>query len=209
MSSEVEVPVSNGDGESDKPLQQENAELELKVDVVKVNLPSPPYNAETNASDSGVSNASSLTSDFTTPLNNGDIHELTKTVYVEPTKGDARSVGAPPSSQQRSHSGSYTESSVRLSSSTSGEAANASLLEVSEIEHGLSMMSLEVMTSGEQLNLMAEGDLGGSEPEGGSVESSRSRSLSPDLNQLELEEKSIESESGLTVTVPPTTETGM
>ena len=187
MSTEVEISVTTASGESDKPIHHEPVD---EGDSDQHKVASPPYNVENNAaSDSGVSNASSLTSDYTAPLNNGDIHGLSKPVAVDvPTM---KSVEAPVTLKSQSTPVNMTNLS------RSFEAVNvdhSSLLEVSETEHGLSMLSLEVMTSGDQLNLIGE-DLGDSE---GSM-SAASRSLSPDMEG--------EGEGG-GVGTPPSAETG-
>ena len=184
MSTDVEPsPASDGPGIA---IQQDSPELSVERDSGKAHSPTAPYNvSDTNASDSGVSNASSLTSDCTVPLNNGDIHELTKSVLVEEPKAANTDVGGGgPSLPQRSMSSPNTESSTLASINTDHPSSSA-LLGVSETEHGLSMLSLAVMTSGEQLNLIAEG-LGESE---GSV---GSRSLSPaDLDEEKCKEEEV------------------
>ena len=196
MSIEVEISVASDSDVIDK---EESVELVFERDSEKGDvLSSPPFIAENNASDSGVSNASSVTSDYTAPLNNGGIHELTKTVCLDHTKGHP-SVGV----TQRSYSSPLGESSRRFVEVENSE--HHSLLEVSESERALSMVSLEVMTSGEQLNLLADG-LGGSE---GSVDTC-SRSLSPEPEEGEEREREKENsgDSGCVATVPISTETG-
>lgn len=196
MSTEVEISVASGSDVTNNAFQQESVKLVVELDSEKGDLvSSPPYIfVENNASDSGVSNASSLTSDYTAPLNNGDIHELTKTVCLDHTKGHPIA-GIP----QRSYSSPFGESSRRFVEVESALECH-SLLEVSETERGLSMVSLEVMTSGDQLNLLADG-LEGSEGSVGTC----SRSLSP-----ELAEKVNDGDGGCVVIVPAiTTETGI
>ena len=205
MSTEIEISVTTDSGGSDGPIQREIIS-EGGSDQVKIT--SPPCNiAENNtASDSGVSNASSLTSDSTAPLNNGDIHGLPKSVAIEST-----SIDVPMTKRVEALRSLSTPSNrTNLRACRSFEAVNvdnqsSSLLEVSETEHGLSMMSLEVMTSGEQLNLIGE-ILGDSE---GSV-GTGSRSLSPDVEERGEEERVGErerEEEGVAGT-PPNAETG-
>lgn len=199
MSTEVKVSVASDSDVIIKDFQQESVERVIERDSEKGDLlSSPPLIVENNASDSGVSNASSLTSDYTAPLNNGGIHELTKTVCLDHTKGHP-SVGVP----QKSYSSPLGESSRRFDEMENAE--HYSLLEVSETERGLSMVSLEVMTSGEQLNLLADG-LGGSEGSVGTC----SRSLSPEPEEKEEREREKEKSDagGTLVTVPIGTETG-
>lgn len=176
MSTEVEISVTTDEGGPDGPIQQETV---VGGNSDQVKIVSPPYNiaeSTNTASDSGVSNASSLASDSTAPLNNGDIHGPPKPVAIETT-----SVDVPVTKRVEAlRSLSTPVNKTGLHACRSFEAVNfdnqsSSLLEVSETEHGLSMMSLEVMTSGEQLNLIGE-ILGDSE---GSV-GTTSRSLSPD-----------------------------
>lgn len=190
MSSEAQISISNDDGVSDGPLEQDSVEA---VRDVKLDLPAPNpahHVAEHNASDSGVSNASSPTSDSgAVPLNNGDIHGLAKTVFVERvTVNTSEDEECLPAAGEITTQRSLSSSQSGVSSRRSTEALNTheqltSLLEVSGTTYGLSMMSLEVMTSGEQLNLIAEGLCGESE---GSV---GSRSLSPELEEGEKRSK--------------------
>ena len=205
MSTGVEISVTTDNGGSDDPIQQE---IVGGGNSDQVKIVSPPYNiAESNntaASDSGVSNASSLTSDSAAPLNNGDIHGLPKPVAIEST-----SIDVPVTKRVEAlRSLSTPANRTGLHACRSFEAVNfdsqsSSLLEVSETEHGLSMMSLEVMTSGDQLNLIGE-ILGDSE--GGSV-GTASRSLSPDVEEERVEERERGEEEGA-IGRPPNTESG-
>ena len=201
MSTEIEISVTTDNG----PIQQEMVS-EGGSDQVKI--ASAPCNiAENNtASDSGVSNASSLTSDSITPLNNGAVHGLPKPDDIEST-----SIDVPVTKRVEALRSLSTPSNrTNLHACRSFEAVNvdnqsSSLLEVSETEHGLSMMSLEVMTSGEQLNLIGE-ILGDSEGSMGTA----SRSLSPDMEE-QGEEESMgerEREEEGAAGAPPNAETG-
>ena len=200
MSTEAQISISSEDGASGKPLERESVQVDPVVKGDSIPAPSPPYHVEQNASDSGVSNASSLTSDSAIPLNNGNDHSLaTKSAFVYQVAGEdaAHPVGEVP--RRSLSTPSKGESSRRSTEALNSQEHLTSLLEVSGATYGLSMMSLEVMTSGEQLNLIAEG-LGESE---GSV---GSRSLSPDLEEGEGRSKDGDGDS---VSVPVTTsETG-
>ena len=197
MSTDVEISIAADSGASDKVLEQEAVETASDRDA-KDKLASPLCNVETSTSDSGVSNASSLTSDCPVLLNNGDIHELTKTVYVE-DHTRVKASGDLPTNPLGSQSTRQTK--VSRTFEVVDVEEHSSLLGVSEPEHGLSMLSLEVMTSGDQLNLIAEG-LSDSD---GSV--GASRSLSPDVEE---EEKRNGEEDGgdVGVSPSPTTESG-
>ena len=208
MSTGIEISVTTDDSGPDGPIQQEVVSEGGSDQVVKV--ASPPYNiAESNnntASDSGVSNASSLASDTNALLNNGDIHGLPNPAAIESTNVDV----AVTKRVEALRSMSTPVGRSGLHACRSFEAVNvdsqcSSLLEVSETEHGLSMMSLEVMTSGEQLNLMGE-ILGDSE---GSV-GTTSRSLSPEEEEEEEEggEGEREQEEEGASETPPNAETG-
>lgn len=199
MSTGIEISVTTDNGGPDGPIQQEVVS-EGGSDQVKI--VSPPYNiAESNntASDSGVSNASSLASDTAALLNNGDIHGIPNPAAIESTNVDVAVIKR----VEALRSLSTPVGRSGLHACRSFEAVNvdsqcSSLLEVSETEHGLSMMSLEVMTSGDQLNLIGE-ILGDSE---GSV-GTTSRSLSPSVEE-EGEGREEEGASG----TPPNAETG-
>ena len=186
MSTQVEVSIPTEiNGGSDELFHQEPVD-EGDSHQRKI-IPTPAYKVENNAaSDSGVSNASSVTSDYTAPLNNGDIHEVSKSVT---TKGAKAPVAL------RSQSTPINQTNLLSRSFEAVHVDQPSLLDVSGTEHGLSMLSLEVMTSGEQLNLIGE-DLENSEGSLGSA----SRSISPDVGEDDGE--------GGAVATTPSPETG-
>lgn len=206
MSTEVEISVTTDNGGPEGPIQQEIV-AEANSDQLKTGC--TPHNIVGNsntASYSGVSNASSLTSDSTAPLNNGDIHELSKPVSIEST-----SIDVPATKRVEAlRSLSAASNRTNLRACRSYEAVNvdnqsSSLLEVSETEHGLSIMSLEVLTSGDQLNLI--GDV--MEDIEGSV-GTASRSLSPDMEEGGVKERvgEREGEEQGAVGTPSSAETG-
>ena len=204
MSTEVEISVTADIGGPEKPIQQETA---VEGDSGQFKIACPPYNIVENnntASDSGVSNASSLTSDSTAPLNNGDIHELPKIVSIESTSIDIPATKRVEALRSRSAPSNQTNlRTCRSYEAVNMDGQSSSLLEVSETEHGLSIMSLEVLTSGDQLNLI--GDV--MEDIEGSV-GTASRSLSPDMEEGGEKERVGEQEEEGAMGTPSSAETG-
>lgn len=153
--------VSNKSLSEDNPLEEAESSSGRALDI----NPEASNNCEGSASDSGVSNASSLTSDFATPIspnpstNKSYQQEVQVCVTTAPDNVPFSDSSASTLTESGSKNDSFHDTSERKNKvfDTTQSTESLELLELNMKHHNLSSLSLEVNTSGNQLNLIAEG----------------------------------------------------